>query len=611
MSLITKGLWRVGPLPKPLASIIHFQQSRNLLYQQQSRDISTIPRGKRIHVAGAHRLQTLIANGILQSAKNPLRNPVTLMVPNNDYIRQYVDTDGKIQMIQDGIATTIVGAVDMEVLPFSMEFSVPPETFPPAKNLKYKRLLMDTALNEDDSLVDDVSSLLNNVPRTLDLKKKATKPARLPISDMKVCDLSYFLELNASFCEKGMGKPVEKEDIVEIRAPPKDSDIKAVPVTHMAKINTDPIDYLIYGERPRDIIKFFKNIKHRLHPSSVVVIVGNNPGLVQDLYNQVFPDISKRPNFVECINATHMGENSITGIWDTLRSIPIVKGKLLLGPLARTYDDGMTPGEVEKREQEVECLVNRVMDAPLFGAERIDRRGLERYKLKKLVARAVIYPLTVAFNCMMGEIFSTEERVTEARLLFDEACAVIQSVDETLTRRILLDNLLWAVVRQPNIRPIMLKCVDLGFDTNIDLDNGWIIKNAPKGMAPMNTKYSNIVKERARESAKAIAAEKEEAAKAEARLKVAREMIAKRMKENDTEEVIRRGFKRFAFGQKIEAPLNVPDKTYYRTRSPMEASGIWGKLEAPFLDPVKGGNESDPPARVGGGGDAVIQKTSE
>ena len=306
-----------------------------------------------------------------------------------------------------------------------------------------------------------------------------------------------------------------------------------------------------------------------------------------------------------------MGENSITGIWDTLRSIPIVKGKLLLGPLARTYDDGMTPGEVEKREQEVECLVNRVMDAPLFGAERIDRRGLERYKLKKLVARAVIYPLTVAFNCMMGEIFSTEERVTEARLLFDEACAVIQSVDETLTRRILLDNLLWAVVRQPNIRPIMLKCVDLGFDTNIDLDNGWIIKNAPKGMAPMNTKYSNIVKERARESAKAIAAEKEEAAKAEARLKVAREMIAKRMKENDTEEVIRRGFKRFAFGQKIEAPLNVPDKTYYRTRSPMEASGIWGKLEAPFLDPVKGGNESGPPARVGGGGDAVIQKTSE
>lgn len=306
-----------------------------------------------------------------------------------------------------------------------------------------------------------------------------------------------------------------------------------------------------------------------------------------------------------------MGETSITGIWESLRSVPIVRGKLLLGPLARTYDDGMTPGEVEKREQEVDCLVSRVMDAPLFGAERIDRRGLERYKLKKLVARAVIYPLTVAFNCMMGEIFSTEERVTEARLLFDEACAVIQSVDETLTRRILLDNLLWAVVRQPNIRPIMLKCVELGFDTNIDLDNGWIIKNAPKGMSPMHTKYSNIVKERAKEAAKAIAADKEEAAKAEARLKMARETVAKRMEENDTEEVVRRGFKRFAFGQKIEAPLKVPDKTYYKTRSPLEASSIWQKLEAPLNVRVEKGNESDPSVHVKGSGDAAAQKISE
>lgn len=293
-----------------------------------------------------------------------------------------------------------------------------------------------------------------------------------------------------------------------------------------------------------------------------------------------------------------MGETQITGIWDSLRSVPIVSGKLLLGPLARTYDDGMTPGEVEKREQEVECLVNRVMDAPLFGAERIDRRGLERYKLKKLVARAVIYPLTVAFNCMMGEIFSTEERVTEARLLFDEACAVIQSLDESLTRQILLDNLLWAVVRHPNIRPIMLKCVELGFDTNIDLDNGWIIKNAPQGMAPVHTKYSKIVKERSRESAKAIAADKEEAAKAESRLKMAKEMAAKRMKENDTEEVVRRGFKRFAFGKKIEAPLNVPDKTYYKTRSPLEASGIWQKLEAPLNGRFKEGSESNPSVHV-------------
>ncbi|KAJ8064549.1 hypothetical protein OCU04_006879 [Sclerotinia nivalis] len=616
MFLASKTLWRAGPLPKPLASIVHFQQSGNLLYQPQSRDNSTISRGKRIHIAGAHHLQTLIANALAQSA-NPKRHPITLMVPRNQYIQHYVDTQGKLQIIRDGVATTVVGAVDIEVLPFPMESTVPEQTFPPTKSLGFKRLLMDTGPDEDDFSVDDIPLLLEN-GSILEEKKKSKKPARLPISDIKVYDLSYFLQLHSSFCDPiRASKDVVKEQVAEIRAPPKESDIKAVPVNQLTKINTDPIEHLIFAERPRDLIKFFSNIKDRLHPSSVVMVIGNNPGLVQGLYDQVFPDVSKRPNFVECANGMFMGEASIEGFWDSLRSVPLLRAQLSIGPLTRTVDDGQTPGEVEKREKEAKYLIDRVLKAPTLGATTISRAVLERYKLRKLVTRSVVYPLTVAFNCMMGEIFSTKERVTEARLLFEEACAVVQAIDPALTHQILLNNLLWAVVRAPNIRPLMLKCVELGYDTNVDLDNGWIIKYG-RGMTPTHEKYTKIVKDRARESARAIAADKEEAARAEARLRVASELAAKRQEEKekrleflDSKYAVGKSFKRFTFGEKVEAPLNVPTEAYFKTRSPTEASGVWGNLEAPFNKRVKEGDESDPSAHVERSGDDVVEKTSE
>ncbi|KAG4034071.1 hypothetical protein MFRU_003g00470 [Monilinia fructicola] len=618
MFLSSKALWRVGPLSKPLTSNVHVRQSGKVLYQQfqeQSRDNSTTRLGRRIYVAGAHHLQTLIANGLAQSA-NPKKNPITLMVPSNNYLQHYVDTDGRIQLIQDGVATTLVGAVDIEVLPFPMESSVPEETYPPAKNLRFQRLLLNTGPDEEDLSVNDLPSLLENDP-TLDVKKRGARQSRIPISDIKVYDLSFFLELNKSLCDPMKAEKVVKERVAEIRAPPKESDIAAVPVTHLAPINTEPINYLIYGERPGNLIRFFSKIKHRLSPSSSVMVIGNNPGLVEDLYNQVFPDVSKRPNFVECTNGMFMGDTSIDGFWDSPRSVSLLRAQLSVGPLARTVDDGQTPGQVEKREEEIKYLVERVLDTPTLGAVKISRRILERYKLKKLVARSVIYPLTVAYNCMMGEIFSTDEKVHEARLLFEEACAVVQAIDQSLTHQILLNNLLWQVIRAPNIHPLMWKCVEAGYNTNVDLDNGWIIKYG-RGMTPTHDKYAKIVKIKASESARALAAVKEESAKAQARLRVAKELAAKRLEEKekrlerlDNEHVIRRGFKRFVFGETLQAPLNIPDKTYFKSKSPTEASSIWGQLEAPPKKITKKEDESNLSAQVEGNGNDAVEKASE
>ncbi|RAL60152.1 hypothetical protein DID88_000777 [Monilinia fructigena] len=217
----------------------------------------------------------------------------------------------------------------------------------------------------------------------------------------------------------------------------------------------------------------------------------------------------------------------------------------------------------------------------------------------------------------MGEIFSTDERVQEAKLLFEEACAVVQAIDKTLTHQILLNNLLWQVIRAPNIRPLMWKCVEAGYDTNIDLDNGWIIKYG-KGMTPTHDKYAKIVKKKASESARTIAANKEESAKAKARLRVAKELAAKRLEEKekrlellDAEHMVRRGFKRFVFGETLEVPLSPPDKTYFKPESPIEAPSIWGELKAPRKKIATKEDESNLSAQVEGNGNDSVEKASE
>ncbi|ESZ99420.1 hypothetical protein SBOR_0182 [Sclerotinia borealis F-4128] len=616
MFLPSKSLWRAGPL-----SVVHVRQPRTLLYQQfqqlqqQSRGKSTIQRGKRIHIVGAINLQTLIANALAQSA-NTKKNPITLMMSDNSHLQHYVDHKGELKIISDGVAITMIGAVDIEVLPFPMESSVPDSTYHPTKILKFQRLLLNTGPDGDDSSVDDLPSLPGN-GLILGAKKEPIKMVRLPISDIKVYDLSYFVELNTALC----GPVVANMDVVtevreDIREAPRESDIKAVPVDYLDKINTEPIDHLIYVERSRNLIDFFRNIRHRLHPASSVMIIGNNPGMVEDLYDQVFTNVSTRPNFFECTNGMFMGETSLDGFWDSPRSVGLLRAQLSVGPLTRTDDDGQTPGQVAKREKEIKYLVKRVVDASTLNAVEISRDILERYKLKKLVARSVIYPLTVAFNCMMGEIISTEERVADARLLFEEACSVVKRIDQTLNHQILVENLLWQIVRSPNTHPIMWKCVQLGWDTNIDVDNGWIIKYG-KGETPTHVKYAKIVKDMASKSAMAIAAEREETAKANARFKAAQEKAAsrheaieKRLEYLDTRDIIGPAFKRLSLGTKVEAPLFDPASTYYKSRHPTVASSHWETSEASRNNGLRE-NEGNPSSHIKRSGNDDVKKASE
>ncbi|QSZ30903.1 hypothetical protein DSL72_000461 [Monilinia vaccinii-corymbosi] len=517
-----KPLWRLGALSRGqklcMTSIGHVRQPGKLLYQrfqQQSRENSTAKRGKRIYVTGEPHLQAILANSLAQSG-NSRQNPVTLLVPSNKYIDHDVDLDGKLCIFHDLIATTVDGNIDMELLPFPMESSPSEQIYPPAENLRFNCLPLD----------DDPPLPLGSEP-VLGREKEAVP---LPISNIQVYDLASFLVLNKNWCGPVMGDDiVDDECVAEIQALPQESNPYAATVTHSEPIDTKTIDYLIYGQRPANLVGFFSNIKHRLSPSSVVMVIGDHPGLVDQLCDRVFPKVSSRPSFVECTNGSLVVKPFIVEPEDSLRPVSLRRAQLSVGPLV---NDGQTPAQIKKREAKIEYLVERILKAPRLGAVKISRAWwpeMERYRLRRLVARSVTYPLTVAYNCMLGEIFSTEERVQEARLLFEEACAVVQAIDPTMTSEILLATLLWRVVTSPTSHPLMWKCVDSDYHTNNDIDNDWI-RNYGRGMTPTHDKYAKIVKEMASQSARDIAAHREEL---EARLLIAEDLATERLQSPD------------------------------------------------------------------------------
>lgn len=107
---------------------------------------------------------------------------------------------------------------------------------------------------------------------------------------------------------------------------------------------------------------------------------------------------------------------------------------------------------------------------------------------------------------MTGDILSNEERVQEFKLLFQEACLVVHSIDPALTPKFFLESVMWVMIRVPDAHPPLWQLVHTGCVTNIDMDNGFLIKYG-RGMTPTHVKYFNIVMEKSTERARAISAD--------------------------------------------------------------------------------------------------------
>ncbi|KAM3081598.1 2-dehydropantoate 2-reductase (Ketopantoate reductase) (KPA reductase) (KPR) [Clarireedia jacksonii] len=503
-------------------------------------------------------------------AQLPHPPPMTIMVPSNQDFAAFLDEKGAIEVMSNNSWITTVGHFNMVVTPFELPAPPPKGTYRPVKVKTFSalHLTVEEAANYNTESQSSGLEIPANVELATDRDRPKQVSARrsLPsvLPPLQVLSFPTVMKLRERLFQPDMPPQspstvppehnetpppdvllqtpaeIERRTIYHNTQRPLGSiDVKVLSLPELEKVDSSPIYNLIYARRPQSLANSMQMLKHRLSNQSTVMCCFPSIGVIGKMIKDVFGDVhpSKRPTFVQAIPRDNL---------QTVSGYSIRKGELgflKIGPLAITVNDGLTPGELERRETQASYLINTILAAPALGACKLPIVCFNRVRISKLVCRAVIHPLTVIYECQTGWIFSTEERVDIARRLIHEAVQVLQSIDNTFVNERNLQRIVMrGVINDAMTNTLMYDCFRAGRDTTFDLDNGWIIEEGRRLNIPCPTHEAvgKIIKEKVVARAREIGAEKVARARAEAKDRRAREMQQREMNLSEDEGLARK-----------------------------------------------------------------------
>ena len=217
-----------------------------------------------------------------------------------------------------------------------------------------------------------------------------------------------------------------------------------------------------------------------------------------EVSEQIFPDPSTRPSYL--VGVVSHGLYSPT----TFSTVHAGVGSTLIGALpssvlgSRLIDTGSS-------SQTSQYLMRQILEAPTLAGREVSAAELVQAQFEKLVANALINPLTVVFNCRNGELLRVPEFQNWMRLLLNEASAVLAFVPELTIipgssmrfSSANLEKLVLAIVnRTAKNESSMLQDVRAGRETEIDYINGYIVARGEQfGIdCPYNRELVEIIK---------------------------------------------------------------------------------------------------------------------
>jgi 2-dehydropantoate 2-reductase len=179
---------------------------------------------------------------------------------------------------------------------------------------------------------------------------------------------------------------------------------------------------------------------------------------------------------------------------------------IILGPVLQHAKDD----QLQSSREKVPLLLEQLLSCPPLNASLVPAKELFHTQLQKLAINAVINPLTVAFECHNGEIFSNASRCALIQALIEEIsrviCAIIPANNE-IVEPVVLDRFsptnLFKVVYEIGAKTAknvssMRQDVLAGRETEVDYINGYVLAQGTAfGIdCPLNSKLVEIVKEK-------------------------------------------------------------------------------------------------------------------
>ncbi|KAG6814133.1 hypothetical protein H0H92_002128 [Tricholoma furcatifolium] len=202
------------------------------------------------------------------------------------------------------------------------------------------------------------------------------------------------------------------------------STLSAPPNTRAA--GAEPIDSLLITTKANSVVSAIRRLLPRLSENSTIVLMHNGMGVYEELVHEIFRNPQHRPHFILSSNThgafrkddgkhfVHAGVGSIVfgvvpdprghnfeaGFNDT--SLPPTERRLRLSDIIPPETDPQKQRYVSLRDTMAALLLMEPLHVswrPMSEVQTIMRR--------KLVANAVINPLTALMGCRNGDIFTT------------------------------------------------------------------------------------------------------------------------------------------------------------------------------------------------------------
>lgn len=242
------------------------------------------------------------------------------------------------------------------------------------------------------------------------------------------------------------------------------------------------IECLIVTCKAADTVRALTTVKHRLRPESTVLLLQNGMGVIDELNNVVFPDPSRRPNYM-CGVLSH----------GLMRRAPFQVAHTGVGTTILSPSPSGNVADAANYESENEndwapttkYLLRTLTLTPPLVAVAVPSSDLLQYQLEKLAMNCVINPLTAILDCQNGEPLYHFSSSRVARLLLIEISNVICALPELqgvpgIEHRFSTERLRHMTVKvmskTARNTSSMLQDVRARRNTEIDYLNGYVVR---------------------------------------------------------------------------------------------------------------------------------------
>ncbi|SPO07572.1 uncharacterized protein DNG_10267 [Cephalotrichum gorgonifer] len=222
-----------------------------------------------------------------------------------------------------------------------------------------------------------------------------------------------------------------------------------------------------------------RRVRNRLDEGSTIVFLQNGMGTTEEVTKQLFPSVSTRPAYWAGICVLGVSSKKPFSI------IPTGIGHITLGPVGNTLSPDSTTNSTSSHSPS-NFMIQQLVQTQDPTSTVVSPTDLRKAQLLKLVANAIVNPLTTILSCKNAQLLDHDSTVALIKVLIKEAGPVIRALlphphptgsesdavdfsDEKL-----LEYVLMVIRKTATNTSSMLQDARSGKRTEIDYINGFI-----------------------------------------------------------------------------------------------------------------------------------------